>query len=49
MPGSRSGEITRLVDPLLKSAALIQKEMDSKNQKVQFILPNINQNKRVLF
>lgn len=43
MPGSRSGEITRLVDPLLKSAALIQKEMDSKNQKVQFILPNINQ------
>ncbi|MBP7283624.1 MAG: lipid-A-disaccharide synthase [Leptospiraceae bacterium] len=45
MPGSRSGEITRLIDPILESAVLIQKEMQSKNKKVQFILPNINKTK----
>ena len=42
MPGSRAGEISRLIDPILDSAVLIQKRMDSQNKKVQFILPNIN-------
>lgn len=42
MPGSRSGEITRLLDPLLDSAVKIKKEFDSQKKDVQFILPNIN-------
>ncbi len=42
MPGSRAGEIAKLIDPILDSAVLIQKKMDSQNKKVQFILPNIN-------
>ena len=41
MPGSRTGEITKLLPPMLESAVLIQK-MQSQNKRVQFILPNIN-------
>jgi lipid-A-disaccharide synthase len=42
MPGSRTGEITKLLPPMLDSAVLIQNKMQSLNRKVQFILPNIN-------
>lgn len=42
MPGSRTGEITKLLPPMLESAVLIQKKMQSQNKRVQFILPNIN-------
>ncbi|PJZ24331.1 lipid-A-disaccharide synthase [Leptospira hartskeerlii] len=42
MPGSRTGEIHRMLDTLLKSAALIHQEAEAEKKHVRFLIPNIN-------
>jgi lipid-A-disaccharide synthase len=43
MPGSRSGEIRRLLVPILETAVLLTQHYTSKNQKLEFLLPGISQ------
>lgn len=42
MPGSRWGEIKRMLVPLLESAVLLNENAKTKNIKFQFLIPNIN-------
>lgn len=42
MPGSRSGEIHRILDMLLETAAKIHEELESEKKHARFLLPNIN-------
>lgn len=42
MPGSRTGEIKRLLKPILESAKIIFDEMKKKGRKVSFLLPGIS-------
>ncbi|TGL64276.1 lipid-A-disaccharide synthase [Leptospira sarikeiensis] len=42
MPGSRSGEIHRMLDTLLQSASLIHAEAEADKKHVRFLIPNIN-------
>ncbi|EOQ88277.1 lipid-A-disaccharide synthase [Leptospira yanagawae serovar Saopaulo str. Sao Paulo = ATCC 700523] len=43
LPGSRKGEIHRLVDPILGTAVLLHEQCKLEKKKVVFLLPNINQ------
>ncbi|MDV6234632.1 lipid-A-disaccharide synthase [Leptospira ellisii] len=43
MPGSRSGEIRRLLSDMLESAGKIDEHYESEKKKIRFLLPNINQ------
>lgn len=42
LPGSRKGEIRRLIDPILGTAALLHEHCKLEKKKVVFLLPNIN-------
>lgn len=42
MPGSRSGEIKRLLVPMLDTAVLLYQHYQSKNQKLLFLMPGIS-------
>ncbi|GBF48770.1 lipid-A-disaccharide synthase [Leptospira ryugenii] len=42
LPGSRRGEITKLIDPLLASAAELHTHFAKKKKEIVFLLPNIN-------
>ncbi|TGL45872.1 lipid-A-disaccharide synthase [Leptospira perdikensis] len=42
LPGSRKGEIRRLIDPILGTAALLHEQCKLEKKKVVFLLPNIN-------
>ncbi|TGN18213.1 lipid-A-disaccharide synthase [Leptospira idonii] len=42
LPGSRTGEIQRLLDPILGTAKLLHGYMSEKKKKLVFLLPNIN-------
>ncbi|RHX86073.1 lipid-A-disaccharide synthase [Leptospira stimsonii] len=43
MPGSRSGEIRRILNDLLETAGQLSEHYESEKKKVRFLLPNINQ------
>lgn len=43
MPGSRSGEIRRLLEPMLETAVLLQKHFSAQNQTLEFLIPGISQ------
>ncbi|PJZ52689.1 lipid-A-disaccharide synthase [Leptospira adleri] len=43
MPGSRSGEIKRILNDLLETAGQLSQHYESEKKKVRFLLPNINQ------
>ncbi|UOG35033.1 lipid-A-disaccharide synthase [Leptospira noguchii] len=47
MPGSRSGEIRRILDDLLQSAGQLSDHYKNDNKKIRFLLPNINQKEEV--
>ncbi|MBM9547678.1 lipid-A-disaccharide synthase [Leptospira sp. 201903074] len=42
LPGSRKGEIRRLIDPILGTAALLHEKCKLEKKKIVFLLPNIN-------
>lgn len=42
LPGSRKGEIHRLIDPILGTAALLHEQCKLEKKKIVFLLPNIN-------
>lgn len=43
LPGSRKGEIHRLIDPILGTAVLLHEQCKLEKKKIVFLLPNINQ------
>ncbi|MBM9576990.1 lipid-A-disaccharide synthase [Leptospira sp. 201903070] len=43
MPGSRSGEIRRILNDLLETAGQLSEHYELEKKKVRFLLPNINQ------
>lgn len=43
MPGSRSGEIRRILSDLLETAGKLCEHYESEKKKIRFLLPNINQ------
>lgn len=43
LPGSRKGEIRKLLPEILGTAVLMQKELKDRGKRVVFLLPNINQ------
>lgn len=47
MPGSRSGEIRRILNDLLQSACQLSNHYENDNKKIRFLLPNINQKEEV--
>lgn len=47
MPGSRSGEIRRILNDLLQSAGQLADHYENNNKKIRFLLPNINQKEEV--
>ncbi|TGK19384.1 lipid-A-disaccharide synthase [Leptospira fluminis] len=42
MPGSRSGEIRRILQTLLQTAKLLHEALEKEKKHVRFLLPNIN-------
>ncbi|BDA79257.1 lipid-A-disaccharide synthase [Leptospira kobayashii] len=42
LPGSRTGEITKLLDPILGTAVLLHRHITAQGKKIVFLLPNIN-------
>ncbi|PJZ57912.1 lipid-A-disaccharide synthase [Leptospira barantonii] len=47
MPGSRSGEIRRILNDLLETAGQLSDHYENEKKKVRFLLPNINQKEEV--
>jgi lipid-A-disaccharide synthase len=48
LPGSRTGEITKLIGPILGTAKLLHEHFKLKNKRIVFLLPNINKGKESL-
>ncbi|MDZ4724506.1 MAG: lipid-A-disaccharide synthase, partial [Leptospira sp.] len=42
LPGSRKGEITKLIDPILGTAKLLHEHFKETKKEIVFLLPNIN-------
>ena len=49
MPGSRSGELSRLVSPFLQTAQKLQAEAVNSTQKITFVVPMISQKRAEQF
>ncbi|EMJ90586.1 lipid-A-disaccharide synthase [Leptospira alstonii] len=47
MPGSRSGEIRRILNDLLETAGRLSDHYETEKKKIRFLLPNINQKEEV--
>ncbi|EMY77107.1 lipid-A-disaccharide synthase [Leptospira weilii serovar Ranarum str. ICFT] len=47
MPGSRSGEIRRILSDLLETAGRLSDHYETEKKKIRFLLPNINQKEEV--
>ncbi|WP_026053399.1 lipid-A-disaccharide synthase [Leptospira santarosai] len=47
MPGSRSGEIRRILNDLLETAGRLSDHYEIEKKKIRFLLPNINQKEEV--
>ncbi|MBW0433881.1 lipid-A-disaccharide synthase [Leptospira yasudae] len=47
MPGSRSGEIRRILNDLLETAGRLSDHYENEKKKIRFLLPNINQKEEV--